>query len=154
MRRNTEEKFWSLIDKAGGPDSCWSWQGCRDHGYGKYILYGKVWLAHRLVFWLATGQLPPIVCHKCDNPPCCNPNHIFAGDLRINRMDCVKKGRHARGETQNNAKLTDDQVRDIRSRVISRLGDQVKLAREFGVSKTTIGYVLQRRIWKHIGESL
>jgi hypothetical protein len=92
------ERFWSRV-AVSGPDECWEWQGCRDHGG-----YGVIWLGveigyvartHRIAIYLATGVDPGqlLVCHRCDNPPCCNPAHLFSCTHRENAIDRSRKGR-------------------------------------------------------------
>lgn len=91
------ERFWRNVDRSGGPDACWPWTGYRDpDGYGKTKWDGRSVRSHRLALLLTTGEaLPPTVfaCHRCDNPPCCNPAHLFAGKSRDNVHDMLSKGR-------------------------------------------------------------
>lgn len=89
------DRFWSRVDDSGGPDSCWPWQLSRfPTGYGHAILHGREY-AHRIAYELATGNDPRglDVCHTCDNPPCCNPAHLFAGTALDNMRDRDAKGR-------------------------------------------------------------
>jgi hypothetical protein len=93
--RNTVDKFWARVDKQ--PDGCWEWQGCRTpKNYGVFGIKRKHWLAHRFAFYHAVGPFDPslLVCHKCDNPPCVNPDHLFLGTQLDNIQDCLRKGRH------------------------------------------------------------
>jgi len=95
-------RFWSKIDKRG-PDECWPWKaGHFDRGYGAFWLLDRNVAAHRVAFFLATGEDPGDLCglHRCDNPPCCNPAHVFKGTGPDNRADCVAKGRQAKGDRQ------------------------------------------------------
>lgn len=91
--------FW---DKCKPIESgCWEWQGGRTKGVGKSFSYGrtlvnkKKMLAHRYAWTLKFGPVPEgmMVCHKCDNPPCCNPSHLFLGTGKDNTQDALKKGR-------------------------------------------------------------
>lgn len=132
-------------------------------GYGLFGLSSKIKSirAHRLA-WLLVHDDPGDfqVLHKCDNPACCNPDHLFLGTPLENMRDKVAKGRHisgmslhpekaAKGERQGNARLTEKQVVEIRRRYRPRQVTLQALANEFGVSFTTIHYVL-RTGWKHV----
>lgn len=89
-------EFWSQV-KQGAPDECWEWQGRRnDDGYGQ-IRLGNTYRAHRIAYKLAYGSIPDSlwVLHRCDNPPCCNPAHLFLGTVLDNNRDAAAKGRRA-----------------------------------------------------------
>jgi hypothetical protein len=139
-----------------GEDGCWEWQGSRDQcGYGRIVYKAgsrSFGLVHRLVYWLCNGEIRPEdeVCHHCDNPPCCNPGHLFRGSHTENMRDAGKKGRiksrDIRGENSPAAKLTVEAVRDIR-----RNPDQVKFMQaKYDVCRQTISRVLSRKIWHHV----
>lgn len=99
MRGTPEERFWAKVDKSGGPDACWPWTGCRNRqGYGATTLGGKRTGAHRVALALVTGPIPEgrFACHKCDNPPCCNPAHLYAGTPLDNARDSSRRGRRLR----------------------------------------------------------
>lgn len=148
-----DDLFHSKIDLSGGPDACWPWMGARNWaGYGKLgrMVEGKRkgLDAHRVALEEKLGR--PILsglwaCHHCDNPPCCNPAHLFEATPRENTMDMVLKGRHGR------ARFTEDQVHDIRFRY--RRGEkQVDLAREFNVSRQAIRNLVLENTWGHLEE--
>lgn len=91
------ERFWAKVDRRG-PDDCWEWTaGCNRKGYGKFSLDGATRQSHRISWELANGQIPEGLCvlHRCDNPPCCNPAHLFLGTHADNHADRSLKGRHA-----------------------------------------------------------
>jgi len=159
--------FWARVDRGTTPDGCWLWRGNRDmKGYGRLYVDCRAIRAHRIAWTLTNGPIPDglCVCHRCDNPPCVRPDHLFLGTSADNTRDASAKGRMAtgerncmsrpeivvkiRGSNNHNARLTEDQVRLIRSR-IGRVG-QRQLAREFGVSKGTIWWIASGRQWKHV----
>lgn len=82
-----------------GPSGCLEFQGARVRGYGRIRAGGKTLLAHRVAWELAGNELSPAVqvLHRCDNPPCCNPDHLFVGDDSANRIDMARKGRGRNG---------------------------------------------------------
>src|SRR3990167_43424 len=108
--KNTEARYWSLVDKRG-PNECWVWRGYRHkQGYGRFKWRGQNRLAHRLSVQFTTGKEIPWqvhALHRCDNPPCVNPEHIFLGNHRANMADMRRKGRHAHGERSGLAVLTE-----------------------------------------------
>ena len=94
-RRN--DPFWRLINNTHIQDGCWEWQGYRNPlGYGRMRKDGKKHLAHRISYTLFVGEIPEgkMLCHKCDNPSCVNPDHLFVGTNQDNVSDCIAKGRH------------------------------------------------------------
>lgn len=159
----TAERFWSKVS-ISGPDDCWEWTAYRSaSGYGQLAVDGKAKKAHRVAYEIANGPIEPgmFVCHHCDNPPCCNPAHLFSGTPADNCHDMLKKGRHVRperdesavnyccGEDSNFSKLTEAAVRDIRSR--KKAGERTNdLANEYGVDRTLIWQITTRRAWKHV----
>lgn len=149
-------RFWSKVDRSGGPAACWTWQS----GVMKPLPYGRFKCARRnmgahVVSWeLAHGTVPPglCVCHNCpggDNPTCVNPAHLFLGTLTRNHEDMVAKGRNARGERNGRAKLTEPDVREIRRLSVAGVLHK-DLAARFDVSDTTIFQVVSRKMWGHI----
>lgn len=146
------ETFWSRVNKNGpvvheqlGP--CWLWTGgLKNNGYGYFVIRRKPIYVHRLMYFLTMGITLPdrMACHKCDNPQCCNPQHIFDGTAKDNADDCASKGRRPAGERHCNAKFTHQQVRAIRSS--ERSHDD--LAAEHGVVRHTIANMRARRTYK------
>jgi hypothetical protein len=142
-------QFWSHIDRTGGEDACWDWQGIRDdRGYGAAYFQRRRGRAHRLAYELARGPLSKdlCVCHHCDRPPCCNPAHLFAGSIADNNTDMVRKKRHARGERNGAAKLSAQSVHAIRTD--SRQAKDI--AGEHGISRALVSMIKQRKVWRHL----
>lgn len=141
----TEELFLSWLDRTG---DCWIWQrSCIRGGYGSFMLVGKQKrIAHRFAYEMFVGPIPKrqLVLHECDNPPCCNPQHLFLGNHKKNIRDMVKKGRQAQGERHGNARLTEKDVRAIR--VDSR--PLKEIAAEYGVRADHICDIRKRKRWR------
>jgi len=152
------ERFFSKVemDPNGG---CWLWSGCHHYkGYGLFNFAGVRKMrgedrAHRSSWIIHNGPIPEgkWVLHKCDVRACVNPDHLFLGDNDSNVADRVAKGRswRAQGVKHHNATLTDEQVRDIRSR-LGPWGAGIALAREYGVSKGIISAIKRGRSWAHV----
>jgi hypothetical protein len=96
---DAEKRFFSKVNKM--PSGCWEWTGCRaPYGYGDFYVNGKTIRAHRYSYQVFVGPLKKgmFICHKCDNPPCVNPDHLFQGTHTENVRDSLKKGRHRSGK--------------------------------------------------------
>lgn len=137
-------RFESLIDKSG---DCWLWKAnLNNRGYGVFTI-GKEWfLAHRVSYAMSNGQSreTEAICHKCDNPKCVNPQHLFAGTLVDNAQDMAKKFRHGK------RKVTHDQVLEIKRRRAAGTLDAVKFAKEIGVAKITVYQIASGRTHKYL----
>ncbi len=145
------ERFWSKVDRSGGTDACWPWTGARHHfGHGGVSLNGKSLRPHRVVFFLVHARWPePCGLHYCDNPPCCNPAHIFEGTKAENSADRDRKGRTARGESHWLARLTERDVVEIRRRYEAGQMPAI-IANDYRVHPATVYDVVQRRTWRHV----
>jgi hypothetical protein len=157
-------RFEQKVDRRG-PDECWPWMGYRmPSGQGQFGIGRTVYLSSRVSYALYNGPVPGdmFVCHRCDNPPCVNPAHLFLGSALDNNRDCKTKGRNAKGEMmrairrrqdQCNRKLTADQVAEIRRLHVrgSKTNGRNALARRFGTTPQNIGLVISGRTWAHVG---
>lgn len=168
-----EQGFWNKVDKSG---ECWSWTGALDRkGYGRFHTFygtGKPHHegAHRVAYILTYGDIPNglHVCHRCDNPPCCNPSHLFLGTHADNMADMYQKGRNSpppvicgdghwtrthpekvqRGEQHPIAKLSLEQVRTIRASYSAGDYSMSQLGKLYGVNKTCISKIINNQVWK------
>lgn len=149
-----QRRFWSKVapPNVGG---CLLWTGAKFKrgGYGQFSMRGHRTLrAHRVSFFLCGGTLgaSEVVCHRCDNPPCCNPDHLFAGTARENTRDCVEKGRlvlpNTRGANNAFAKLSNENVVSIRERIGAGVA-LTALAREHGVTVQAISNIKRGKTW-------
>lgn len=140
-------------------DGCWLWTGAKNgvqDCYGRIQAEGgrgsRVLSAHHVAYELLVGQIPSGLCvlHHCDNPACVNPSHLFLGTKGDNCRDRTRKGRQARGERDGNAKLTQEQVREIRARYQrnSRIFGTVALGRQYGVACGTIWSIVRGQAWR------
>ena len=144
-------KFWLKVKRAA-KDDCWWWIGFkRPSGYGIVSFQGREYKAHRISYFLEYGSIPDSkwVLHKCDVRSCVNPRHLYLGDVCDNALDRQSRGRTARQifESNGNAKLTKKAVRAIRRMYKTGKWFQKDLAKYFGVSPTTICYVVNGGRW-------
>jgi predicted XRE-type DNA-binding protein len=141
-RRLTPEKFWQKVDRRG-PDECWPWLGSTDAcGYGRMKADG-IRLAHRYAYRDARGALPDgaEICHRCDNPSCVNPAHLFVGTHRDNMVDAAEKGRMHRLK-RGRAPITPEIVERIRAMYPGM--SQQAIADAFGLSQTHVSRIVRR----------
>lgn len=156
-RRSIEERFFRKVTP-GYPDKCWEWTGQRTKfGYGIFKYDNHSTTAHRISWSLVHGKIPPdtLVCHKCDNPPCVNPNHLFLCNYQDNHNDMVAKGRErvkitTYGSRQWMSKFKEHEVVKIR-RLYGKGGvTQRELASKHKVHLATIQRILSRKNWRHV----
>jgi len=153
-----EARFWSKVQKLPGQDGCWIWTaGCNSKGYGNFSILDngkrKYIIASRYSWYLAYGEEVPnemCICHKCDNPPCVRPDHLFLGTREDNSKDCCQKGRQVKGENVNSAKLTELQVQEIRIQYVTSNASQLSLSKKYNISESVVQSIVNNKIWKHI----
>lgn len=131
---------------------CWLWtRGLKSGGYGTVRYMGEVWTASRLSYVTFRGPIPNGMCvlHRCDTPPCVNPDHLFLGTQQDNVDDKVAKGRHPvrRGEKHHNASFTDDQVRELRALGLSAAAS---MSEQLGVARAAVVRAVSGRTWAHL----
>lgn len=150
-----EQRFWDKVDKSGGPDACWPWGGSRGaRGYGQFALtHEKMVSTHRYAYQIAVGDIPAElwVLHRCDNPPCCNPAHLFLGTPTDNVHDMMRKGRDRQplGSQHGCAKLTEDDVWLMR---LMRQGGIPlhMIAAHFWISQGAASAIVRGKKWRHV----
>lgn len=148
-----EEKFWSKVKRTNNPDECWEWQGIKNsRGYGVSAILTVTPIirsAHRKAFYYAYGIVPTaFICHTCDNPPCCNPKHLYEGSYQDNANDRVRRGRQLRGSLHGRAKVTDAEVLEMRR--LANGHTIASLARQFHLSESATRSIIKGENWKHI----
>jgi hypothetical protein len=140
------------------PKGCWEFFGCRTNcGYGGIEVKRKSYLCHRVTFYL-WKENPSEMCvlHKCDNPSCCNPHHLFLGSQMDNVWDMKKKDRGndlnkgQKGEIHHHSKFTGDKIKEIRKKYTPRIYTMKMLANDYEVNKNTIWKIINRKSWKHL----
>lgn len=159
----------SRLPGQGPKGDCWEWIAGRfPEGYGSFWLVDRSYGAHRIAFWIETGRWPEaLICHRCDNPPCVRPSHLFEGTEADNSADMAMKGRAARftgdshpshkypervprGEEHHAATLTTQTVLNIRALYAAGNLQQKEIAKQFGLDPRLVGKIVRRERWVHI----
>ncbi len=144
-------RLWKGIHRAG-KDECWLWlKGTTSAGYGVMGIGSRTYLVTRILWlhWYGSDPRDLLVCHSCDNPPCCNPNHLFRGDYSSNMHDMHDKGRHwVGGNGAPNTALNEEMIPEIRAVIDATSVAQA--ARHYGISESTARNIKYRRTWGHV----
>jgi hypothetical protein len=135
--------FWAKVSKT---DSCWNWTASKFWcGYGRFAADRVGWYAHRLSWTIHYGKIPTgmLVLHHCDNRSCVRPDHLFLGTHKTNRDDCISKGRAnpLRGEHHPNARLSRDDVAEIRRLCKIALFSHREIGEQFGIKQAQVSRI-------------
>jgi hypothetical protein len=175
LAKKAIRRFWSKVKK-GKPSDCWTWvAGKNPQGYGQFNVGVTNMGAHRFAYFISKGAIPKhlMVCHSCNNPACVNPRHLWLGTSVESANHCIAKGRHARqgpknpakgklngrhthpesvlrGEQQSQAKLTKRDVISIRRSFAADKLTKVKIAKQYGITRTRVWQIVTRKCWTHI----
>lgn len=152
VKKFKPDKLWSKID-IGLENECWMWKGCQSTaGYGVIRINYILKYAHRLAWELHNEKsIPPkiSVCHSCDNPPCCNPDHLFLGSQADNMRDAKNKGRMPHGVLHHGTDLTEKDIRKIRYLGQTDIPHQ-EIGDYFSISRMSVNDIIHKRTWGHI----
>lgn len=146
------KKFFSRVVKGSVEDDCWRWIGATSHGYAIFKVKFERYRASRVSYFITHGVDPEelFICHKCDNPICTNPNHLFLGDQFVNMNDASIKNRLCVGKDNIMSRLKEEDIPKIKEIYAKGGISQLKLAKQFSVTQATIFRVVRNKCWKHL----
>jgi len=146
----TVSNFWKQVSPPTDK-GCREWLGAKICGYGQLRFRNQKWRAHRVSYLLTRGQIPDgaYICHKCDNPSCVNPQHLYLGDAKSNSADMYRRGRGNRpkGEGHYRSKFTEKDILAIRA---NNTMSQAALGKKYGVTPEAIHYIKSGKSWRHV----
>lgn len=146
----TGDRFWRRIEVSSS--GCWVWSGQRDRkGYGRFFFNRSRWRLHRLTWTWVNGPIPRElqVCHKCDTPSCCNPDHLFLGTALTNNQDKVQKGRSCYGDKNHFAKINRSDALSLLDK-FNQGRSRRSLAEEYGISYSHAVQIINGRRWRRL----
>lgn len=152
FHKTLKETFWKYVNKKE-INECWNWIGASSKGgYGRFRINKNIISSHRFSWVIYNGDIPndKLVLHKCNNPPCVNPNHLYLGTNKDNSEYMVKQNRYikAQGEDNGRSKLILSQVKQIRK--LKGILFQRIIAKKFNVSQSLISHIHNNKLWKDI----
>ncbi len=150
-----EEIFYKNISYPDHSDGCWQYKVLDMKGYGQLKVNRKTYRASRFSWEIHIGNIPEgfLICHRCDNPCCVNPGHLFLGTSADNHKDMMQKGRQVPpiGSKAHSAKLNESLVKDIKIRMKEEFKFSNKeLASIYNVSSPTISGIRHNKTWRHV----
>lgn len=157
LTENLVARFWAHVERRGD-DECWLWRG-HERRVNEYGAVGEAWngpksTAQRVSWVIHNGAIPEglFVCHRCDARACVNPAHLFLGTPKDNTQDALRKGRMHNNQGEDNARhrLSADDVRKIRAMAAGGNLLHREIAGQFGVCRTIVTRIVNRRIWRSI----
>lgn len=134
---------------------CWNWNRSRrakNSPYAQGHMWGKTWNMHKLSYILWKGSVPDgmVVRHICNNPICCNPEHLQIGTQMDNVLDCMMADRHCKGTRNGNAKLSERQVLEIAFKYYANIANMSQLGSDYGISRVAVRYIINGKLWSHV----
>lgn len=142
-----------FFEKVKKTDNCWEWIPPKNQdGYGNFRVNKKNYRAHRYSYLLHYGvfDLSLKVCHRCDNPGCVNPSHLFLGTVQDNSTDMVMKNRQAVGENASRVTLTEEKVRDIVNKFNAGVMDVNVASKKYNITTSHVYRLVKKQQWRHL----
>lgn len=150
-------RFWSKVNILDD-NQCWEWTAARSNGYGHFGTGKKFGtkVAHRIAYMISNNTSIPKdmdICHTCDNPPCCNPKHLFMGTAQENMSDMVAKGRSANNSGENNPNVKISKITAWKILILHDLGySNLKIAKKVGLGESSVARTVNGQAWRSVWE--